>query len=240
MAYTKTEDEKGRQVKPIVLNEAEDGSGIWHIPLVDSSGNLKTSFNKTIQTPLKDYTALAANLQSESTELDLTNVKKVSLFIQHARDVDTAFVGAGTEYRVLVSSKATGADGWFPLVSVVADITAAVAIVTDGIEAAGQTRIESGAVVPVKGDYVFFKNATIANSEMVKVVAVDATGGAEYFDILHALAREQAQGTYFNKGEKFELTLDVSAFSRLKMVCNNNNGSTNQAIVWKCEAITQT
>jgi len=205
-----------------------------------SAGGLPGTITKTIQTPLKDYTALAANLQSESLELDLTNIKKVSLFIQHARDAANAFVGAGTEYRVLVSSKATGDDGWFPLISVVADIAAASAIATDADEAVGQTRIECGSTVPAVGDFVFFKNATIANSEMSKVIARDVTGGSEYFDILNGLTHLQEDGTYYNKGEKFALSLDVSAFSRLKVVCNNNNGSTNQAIVWKCEAITQT
>ena len=41
MAYTKTEDEKGRQVTPLVANESEDGSGTWHVIVVDSSGYIK-------------------------------------------------------------------------------------------------------------------------------------------------------------------------------------------------------
>jgi len=41
--YTKTEDNFGRQVKPIVLNEEPDGSGKWRIPIVDEEGRLITS-----------------------------------------------------------------------------------------------------------------------------------------------------------------------------------------------------
>ena len=41
MAYIKTEDENGRQVKPLVANEAEDGSGTWHAIVVDTSGYIK-------------------------------------------------------------------------------------------------------------------------------------------------------------------------------------------------------
>jgi hypothetical protein len=193
---------------------------------------------KTIQPNLKGYTAVAANAQSESSELDLTGIRHVSLMITHARDAAAAFVGAGTEYRVLVSSKATGEDAWFPLINYVADIAAASTIATDNLEAVGQTVIETGATVPAVNDMVFFKNATIALSEMVKVVARDVTGAAENFTILHGLTVAQASGNYFNKGEKPVLVLDVSAFTRLKVVCNNANGSTNQAIVWKCEAIT--
>jgi hypothetical protein len=74
---------------------------------------------------------------------------------------------------------------------------------------------------------------------MSKVVAVDATGGAEYFDILHGLTSTQAAGTYYNKGEKYVITLNVEGLTRLKVAVNNNNGTTNQAIVSKVEAITQ-
>lgn len=41
MAYTDTEDEKGRQVKVLVANESEDGSGTWHAIVVDSNGYIQ-------------------------------------------------------------------------------------------------------------------------------------------------------------------------------------------------------
>jgi hypothetical protein len=200
---------------------------------------MSTTVTKTVQMPLLAYTAIAANAQQESSELALTNIKKVTLFIEHARDSANAFVGAGTEYRILGSSKAAGSNGWFPVFSIVADIAAATGIATDAEEAVASTRIECGAVVPVKGDYVFFKNGTLANSEMSKVVAVDATGAAEYFDILHGLTNIQAAGSYYNKGEKYTITLNVEGLIRMKVVVNNNNGTTNQAIVSKVEAIIQ-
>lgn len=40
MAYTDTEDNKGRQVEVPVTNEAEDGSGTWHQLKTDSDGTL--------------------------------------------------------------------------------------------------------------------------------------------------------------------------------------------------------
>ncbi|MAF43112.1 MAG: hypothetical protein CMI54_02935 [Parcubacteria group bacterium] len=36
----KTEDDKGRQIQPILSNTAKDGSGTWYFALVDSSGRL--------------------------------------------------------------------------------------------------------------------------------------------------------------------------------------------------------
>jgi hypothetical protein len=41
MAYTETEDTQGRQVKVLVANESEDGTGTWHALVVDSNGYLQ-------------------------------------------------------------------------------------------------------------------------------------------------------------------------------------------------------
>ena len=38
---TKTEDEYGRQLKPVLFNTAKDGSGTWLFALVDSDGHLQ-------------------------------------------------------------------------------------------------------------------------------------------------------------------------------------------------------
>lgn len=41
MAYTELEDDKGRLVQPLVANESEDGTGTWHVIVVDSNGYIK-------------------------------------------------------------------------------------------------------------------------------------------------------------------------------------------------------
>jgi len=43
MAYTRTEDELGRQVKPVVVNESEAGTGTWHVLTCNSSGALNVA-----------------------------------------------------------------------------------------------------------------------------------------------------------------------------------------------------
>lgn len=48
MAYTETEDDMGRQVKPLVANESEDGSGTWHVPVCDTSGYLKVAMQSVL------------------------------------------------------------------------------------------------------------------------------------------------------------------------------------------------
>ena len=109
---------------------------------------------------------------------------------------------------------------------------------SDAEEAAGQTVIECGATVPAIGDILFFKNSTIANSEWANVVARVTTGGSETVTLESGLTNVQAAGTYYTQGEHFVLTIDVEAVTRLRVVANNQKGSTNRAICWRCAAIT--
>lgn len=190
---------------------------------------------KTIQTELLAITAVAANAQQKSSTLDVSSIDKAAIFIDHARDIATAFVGNGTEYRIEVSEKATGNDSWRTLYSVVCGIATASSIVMDAQEAAGQTLIEIGATTPTVGDYVFFKNAAIGNSEWGKVVAINA---GVSFTLQDGLTNTQAAITLFNKAEQFVLNLDLKVATRLRVVVNNSKGTTNRAIVSRIAIIT--
>lgn len=196
------------------------------------------SGTKTIQTELAIIQTLSANTNKISDILDVSAMKAATIFIDHGRDATTAFVGSGTEYRVETSEKDTGNDTWRVLYSVVCDITVAVAIVMDGSEAAGDTVIDTGTGLPAVGDNVFFKNATIGNSEWAKVVARVTTASSETFTILNGLTNTQAAITLFNKAEHFVINIELKSIRRLRVVANNNAGTTNVAIVWRCAIIT--
>lgn len=202
-------------------------------------GKADRYITKTIETELKAITAVAAEVQSLSSELDLTGQEKqVTILIDHAKDNASASVGQGTEYVVQVSEKAAGSDTWRSIASFVAAITAPSSVATDTDEAVGQTVIECGATVPAIGDVIFFKNGTIASSEWANVIARVITGGSETFTIESGLTNIQVAGTYFTQGEHFVVTINVESITRLRVVCNNTKGTTNRAIVWRCAAIT--
>lgn len=198
---------------------------------------LSTTITKTIQTELLAITKVAANAQQKSSELALTNMKKVTILIDHGRTATTAFVVAGTEYRIEASQKASGDDTWRTIASVEAIITAAIEITAAGAEAIGQTLIACGDPEPAVNDIVFWENATLASSEWMKVVArVDNTS----FTIQDGLTNAQATAKkIYNKAEQFVLTLDVTAFTRLRVIVNNNNGTTNAQVASRIAAITQ-
>lgn len=190
---------------------------------------------KTIETELKAITAVAANAQSLSSELDVSNKNKVTVFIDHAKDNALASVGQGTEYVIQVSEKATGNDTWRSLTAFTAAMTVPVAPVCSAVEPVGETIIACGAVVPAVGDIVFFKNTTLALSEWANVIAVVA---ATSFTLESGLTNASEIKTYYTQGEHFVLTVDVEAVTRLRVVANNTKGTTNRAICWRCAAIT--
>lgn len=208
------------------------------VRLIKSGMEITKVPDKTIQTELLAITAISANVQQVSSTYTSLYTMQATVFIDHARDSASAFVGAGTEYRVEVSQKASGNDTWRTLYSVVCGITAPSSIVMDAQEAAGQTRIECGATVPAVGDIVFFKNATLANSEWAKVIARDTTVSSEYFDILDGLTNIQPAITLYNQAEQFVITVNLRTGTRLRVVVNNNNGTTNYAIVSRIALIT--
>ena len=207
----------------------------------DTKDAVKTDkvITKTIETELQAITAVAADVQSASSTLDLSGqIKKVTILIDHAKDHASASVGQGTEYVVQVSEKASGNDTWRTLTSFTAAITAPTAMASDAEEAAGQTVIECGATVPAIGDILFFKNATIANSEWANVIARVTTGGSETVTLESGLTNVQAAGTYYTQGEHFVVTIAVESVTRLRVVCNNTKGTTNRAIVYRVACIT--
>ena len=200
---------------------------------------LPGAITKTIQTELQAISALAASVQGISSVLDLSGTeKKVAIFIDHAKDSASAAVGQGTEYVIQVSEKASGNDTWRTVVPFTGAITAPVAMVTDGAEAVSSTVIECATGVPAIGDIVFFKSATIGNSEWSNVVARSTAAGSENVTLESGLTYAQAASTYFTQGEHFVQVIDTEAFTRLRVVANNQKGTTNMPIVWRCSAIT--
>lgn len=196
--------------------------------------------SKIIETELQAIYIVAADEQKISSTLDLTEIGKVSIFVDHAKHAAGAAVGQGTEYSIQVSQKATGNDTWIPVQAFTASITAPTAMLTDAGNNAGVTSILIGSAVPPIGDIVFFYHySTLASSEWAKIVGRGATGGAEYVYLENGLTAYQAAGYVYGYGERWGLlNIDVAAMTRLRVVCNNTLGTTNQKIIWRAAAIT--
>jgi len=211
----------------------------WRPALSDTAGAVKVSNVETIETELLAHTAVAASAQAVSSVLSLVGVKKATVFIDHGRAATAAFGTAGTEYRIEVSQKASGNDTWRALTTVVASSVAASSIKATADTPAGSAVIAStSATTLVKGDIIYWANTvTVASGEWGRVVVVAAGTSITLQD---ALTNAQDSDTnIYNKGEQFVVALDVEAKSRMRVVVNNNNSDTSQAIQSRVACITE-
>lgn len=195
------------------------------------------NLTKTIQTELLAITVVSSATQQISSVLDVATKLATTILIDFAPDSNTAPT-QGTEFRVEVSQKASGNDTWMPLVSVVTGIVAAVSGTVQATQNAGSTTITStGAITSiVQDDIVLLKNATLGNSEWVKVSTVTSS---TVFGVVDPTTNAQGSSGIRNKGEKFVIPIDCTAITRIRVVVNNKyKAGTTIAIVARIAAIT--
>jgi hypothetical protein len=97
-----------------------------------------------------------------------------------------------------------------------------------GTEAAGQTVVTLAAGTNFAGgDYVFFHNSTIGNSEWCRVVSV-ATAD---LTLEEGLVNAQTGATCRDQAEQFTALLDLTGINRLRVVIDGR--ATGQANIWE-------
>lgn len=195
---------------------------------------------KTVEAELLPITAVAAATTQISSVFDISEIDKVCVYIDHGRDATTAPT-TGPEYRVEVSQKNAGNDVWATLWNVVCDNTLAAQPTQDGDEAAGQTAIECGAIVPSGEGIVLFRDTgDVTLSEWNKITTIVLTPGSEAFNLQDPLTLAHAAGNtnIFDKGERFVIPMNVEPYTRLRVVVNNARSiGTNQDIVSRAAVI---
>lgn len=193
-----------------------------------------TTPTKTIQTELKAVTNVSAGAQSISSVLDVSSVFGVAIYIDVSPEATNT---PGTEFRIETSQKASGDDTWVPIAGTVSTTATVNSHAVDGTENAGATVIEETTTTGLAlGQYIFLKNTTLGNSEWNKLVALAASTS---FTLLDALTNAQTGSTWYNRGERFPpFNIDCSYYKRLRVVCNNNYGSSPVAVNWRCAVTT--
>ena len=192
-----------------------------------------TTPTKTIQTELLAITNISASAQQISSVLDVSGKFGVTIYVDISPEATNT---PGTEIRIESSQKSSGNDAWVPITGVVTTTATVNSNAVDGTEAAGSTVIEETTTTGLAlGQWIFFKNGTIGNSEWAKLVALTASTS---FTIQDGLTNAQTSSTWYNRGERFAFTLDCSSYYRLRVVINNNYGSSAVAVNARVAATT--
>jgi len=199
-----------------------------------AAGTVAVSNIETIETELKAAATVAASTQALSSTISVVGFKRATFFIDHGRAATAAFGTNGTEYRVEISSTATGNHQWRAMTAISAGSAVCGSGASSSDCAAGTTLVTiTSATAMVSGDIICFTSGTI---EWVRAVAVTGTAS---FNVQDATTYAHVSATgMFGGGEHFVLGLDMSAATRARVVINNNASGTTQPIVSRIGCIT--
>lgn len=181
------------------------------------------------------WQAIASGAQTIFPAIDVSERLRVDFGFFFGLDSATAPVGL--QFRVQKSLRSTGTDSWITVDTIVTPVIAPTAIATDGDEAAGSTVIECGASVPVVGDLILFKNATITQSEIREVKSRVITGGSESVTLMEGLSYGQAAGTYYTQAQKYSRSYDAVGAARFRVVANNAYAASSPTAVIRVDEL---
>jgi len=232
-----------------VLIQGDDGTDRRAV-LVDTDGHVKVdvvsgaSSSDITSLPhaqtvvaVQAITAVAGGaVMSKSAEIDVSDMDEFFGGIFHAPD-GTGTPTKGTLYAWEGSLAATGDDAWVRIAEFVTGLTASTKFDQDGTEAIGATVIEESATTGLtSGEWVFFKDATLANSEWRYVQDVITNTSFTISDGL-TTAHDNTTDIY-TKAEVFRAVMNVRGYKRLRCICDNNYiDGTTIAINWKAVGI---
>lgn len=185
------------------------------------------ALTKVTTTVLKALTLVASNSVDVGAAVGVSTYYAADVRIRLGRGTGSAFTTAPT-FRLEGSAKAVPtADDWTVLAQFQAAVGAAIASqAVSGTEAIGQTVITLAAGTNFGvGDYVFFHNGTLGNSEWSRVIAVS---GAD-ITLEEAIVNAQTGATARDQAEQYHALLDLTSIQQLRLV-SDGSGS-GQAFV---------
>jgi hypothetical protein len=195
---------------------------------------------KTLSTPLA-LQQLAAGALLKSAVIDVSTAYSIDVFWSFSPDSGAVTPDAATQLMVEGSEDASGDGGWFTVSFLGSRMSLATADTLDSGLSAGATVMPeasaSASITPINS-YIFLKNATIGNSEWKQISKVNAATSLEFFD---GVVNAQAGGeTWYNQAERFTVSFNIEALTRIRAVVNNNAGGTNRNVIVECKVIVAT
>lgn len=188
------------------------------------------ALTKVTETSLFAIASIAADSVTAGSEVDCSTWYAAQVRIRTGRGTSTAFT-VGPKVRIEGTAKTSPtADDWTVLAEFQMQVGASIGSqAVSGTEAAGQTVITLAAGTNfAAGDYVFFHNGTIANSEWSRIVSVS---GAD-ITIAEGLVNAQTGATCRDQAEQYTALLDLTSIQKLRIVVDG--AGSGQAVI--CEA----
>lgn len=189
------------------------------------------ALTKVTTTTLLAIVSVTSNTVTVGANVSVATYYGVEVRIRMGRGTGTAFTTAPI-FRVEGSfAVSPTADQWVTLAQFQSAVGATLASqAVSGTEAAGQTVITLAAGTNfAAGDYVFFHNTTIGNSEWSRVIAVAAAD----ITVEEAIVNAQTGSTCRDQAEQYHALIDCTSLQNIRLVADGN--STGQAFIVAAE-----
>jgi hypothetical protein len=177
---------------------------------------------KTIGAVAHAWQDIASAAQVISSVIDVSSKWAIAFAVFLGRATGSAFTAGWPNVRLEASGKSSGNDAWIPLLTLQPAVGASIVNTTlNGAVSAGASTITvtSGTNIAA-GDLLFLGDSSTSNYELVRVKSISGTTvtleePCTYAHANAALVTDQAEA-YFP-------TLDVSAYSRVRVIVDNVN-----------------
>lgn len=186
------------------------------------------ALTKVTSVTLKAITSVTSNTVDVGAAVNVATYYAADVRIRMGRGTGSAFTTAPIfrlEGSPVVSPTA---DQWTVLAQFQAAVGATLASqAVSGTEAAGQTVITLAAGTNfAAGDYIFFHNGTLGNSEWSRVIGVS---GAD-ITVEEAIVNAQTGATARDQAEQYHCLVDLTSIQQLRLV-SDGSGSGQAFIV---------
>ncbi len=184
---------------------------------------MSSSLSKTPGTSLISLASISNNAISLSSAQDVSTKFAATFGIRIGRTVVTALTNPVLAY-IQGSMKSSGNDTWENIASftsgVATSITSALAGSGNGAGVSALTATGSSSIVDASR--VFILNGTPANSEFGRTAHVSGTT----INLWDGVTNSQNSSNVFDQAEEFVATIDLTAWTRVRVVVFNNSGQT--------------
>lgn len=189
------------------------------------------SLTKVTSAALQAIVSVTSNTVNVGSAVDVSTYYGADVRIRMGRGTGTAFTTAPI-FRIEGSHLTSPtADDWAVLAEFQAVVGATIGSqAVSGTEDAGQIAVTLAAGTNfAAGDYVFFHNTTIANSEWSRVVSISSAT----LTLEEAIVRAQTGATCRDQAEQYHALLDLTSIQKIRLVADGRG--TGQAFVVAAE-----
>jgi hypothetical protein len=171
----------------------------------------------------------SSNSVSVGSPVDVSAYRLLDVRIRMGRGTGTGFTTPPIARLEGSYKTSPTANDWVTLAAMQAAAGASIGSqAVSGTEAAGQTVVTLAAGTNfAAGDYVFFHNGTIGNSEWARVLSVS---GAD-LTLEEGLVNAQTGATCRDQAEQYHLLIEALGLQQIRLVIDNNSGG--QAVVYE-------